>query len=550
MRSYDYIVIGSGSAGAVIAGRLAEGGAHRILLLEAGPSDRSLYIRMPAALGFPLKDDRFNWFYHTEPEPHLDGRRIYEARGRVLGGSSSINGMNWVRGNPRDYDAWAAMGCEGWSFAEVLPYFKRSETFDQGEDDFRGGSGPMRIETCRAENPLYHAFLSAAGEAGLAYTEDHNAYRQEGCHVTQRNVHGGLRWSTSKAYLEPHLDQPSLEVLTKAQVTKIRFSGSRAVGVDFTRGGAEETVEAEREVVLCGGAINSPQLLMLSGVGDADHLRAHDIGLVAHLPAVGRHLKDHVAAPVQFRAKKNVSVARQLTPAKRLWLGLEWYLFRKGLGATNFFEVGAFFRTDPEIEIPNVQLEFVPMLGEIQHGNVQLENGFQYFLSLMRPASEGRVALTSGDPLAHPAFVFNYLEAEGDCRQAVEAVRMTREIVAQSAWDELRGAEVTPGAEIRSDAEILAWLRQAAGTNYHPCCTCRMGNGGDSVVTAEGLVHGLEGLRVVDASILPEIVSGNLNAPVIMMAEKISDAILGRPALPAINYAYHRPKTAAAERGS
>jgi choline dehydrogenase len=546
MQSYDYIVIGSGSAGAVIAGRLAESERHRVLLMEAGPRDDSIYLRMPAALGFPLKDDRFNWYYHTEPEPHLDGRQIYEARGRVLGGSSSINGMNWVRGNPRDYDSWATAGCAGWSFAEVLPYFKLSEAYDKGENDFRGGSGPMRIETCRAENPLYHAFLGAAGDYGLHHTDDHNAYRQEGCHITQRNVHGGLRWSTAKAYLEPHAGRPSLEVLTKAQVTKIRFSGRRAVGVEFLRNGVEESAEAEREVILCGGAINSPHLLMLSGIGDADQLRGHDIELVGHLPAVGRHLKDHVAAPVQYRAKKEVSVAGQLTPARRLWLGLQWLLFRKGLGATNFFEVGAFFRTAPEIDIPNVQHEFVPMLGEIQHGNVQLENGFQYFFSLMRPESEGRVVLTSKDPTAHPAFVFNYLKSETDGRQAVEAVRMTREIVAQAAWDELRGPEVTPGADIRSDVEILAWLRQTAGTNYHPCCTCRMGNGEDSVVTTEGLVHGLEALRVVDASILPEIVSGNLNAPVIMMAEKIADAILGRPYLPAIELDYHRPKQEAA----
>jgi choline dehydrogenase len=542
MQTYDYIVIGSGSAGAVIAGRLAEAESHKVLLLEAGPRDKSIYIQMPAALGFPLMNDRFNWYYHTEPEPHLDGRRVYEASGRVLGGSSSINGMNWVRGNPWDYDNWAALGCEGWSYADVLPYFRRSETFDKGENAFRGGSGPMRIETSKAENPLYHAFLDAAGAYGIGYTEDHNAYRQEGCHVTQRNVHGGVRWSTSKAYLEPHSDRGSLEIRTKARVIKIGFSGRRATGVEYILDGSPMAAAAEREVILCGGAINSPHLLMLSGIGDADQLREHGIEAVAHLSAVGRHLKDHVAASVQFTVTKDVSAAGQLTAAKRLVLGLEWYLFRKGLGATNFFEVGAFFRTDPEIGVPNIQFEFVPMLSEIQHGNVELKNGFQYFLSLMRPVSEGRVSLRSADPLDRPDFGFNYLESDRDGRQLVAAVRMTREIIAQSAWDELRGVEVTPGADVGTDAEILAWLRQKAGTNYHPCRSCRMGTDEGSVVDTEGLVHGLEALRVVDASIMPEIVSGNLNAPIIMMAERISDAILERPALRAMDQDYHHPK--------
>ncbi len=541
MRSYDYVVVGSGSAGATMAGRLAESGRHRILLIEAGPRDDSIFLRMPAALGVPLNDDRFNWHYHTEPEPGLDGRRIYEARGRVLGGSSSINGMNWVRGNPGDYDNWAASGCEGWSFADVLPYFRRSETFDKGGNEFRGDSGPMRIETCRAENPLYHAFLAAAGQFGLGFTEDHNAYRQEGCHVTQRNVHGGVRWSASRAYLDPHAGRAALEVWTGTLVTGIRFEGLRAVGVACLRNGVEESVEAESEVILCGGAINSPHLLMLSGVGDADLLRTHDIAPVAHLPAVGRHLNDHVAVPVQYRARKEVSIARRLSRVGRLWIGMQWSLFRTGIGATNYFETGAFFRTAPELGIPNVQHEFLPLLGELQHGSVRLENGFQYILSLMRPKSEGRVFLTSKDPKAHPAFLFNYLEAESDRREAVDAVRLTRETIAQPAWDELRGAEVSPGERIRSDEEILGWLRRTAGTNYHPCCTCRMGGGEDSVVSTEGLVHGLESLRVVDASIMPEIVSGNLNAPVVMMAEKIADAVLGRPPLAPVELEYHRP---------
>jgi len=530
--TYDYVVIGSGSAGSVIAARLAEDAGRSVLLLEAGPSDRHIYIRMPAALGYPLMNDRFNWFYESEPEPHLGGRRIHEARGRVLGGSSSINGMNWVRANPWDYDNWAAAGNAGWSYAEVLPYFRKAETFDRGGNAYRGDSGPMRVETCRAENPLYHAFLRAGQDAGMALVDDHNAFRQEGVHVTQRNVGDGLRWSTSQGYIHAQPPKPNLTILTGARVLAIETSNRRAVRVRVRTAAGERGFEAERETILCGGAINSPQLLLLSGIGHADDLKAAGIRTVQHLPGVGRGLKDHVAAPVMFRATRNVSAARELTLLGRAWLGANWLLFRRGLGATNFFEVGAFLRTRDSEIIPNVQFEFVPMLGEFQHGNVKLENGFQYFMSLMRPKSAGRVWIDSADPMASPKFVFNYFEDPDDLQQCVEAVRAIRATVAQKGWDELRGAEVTPGPEVRTDDEIRAWLRRAAGTNYHPCCSCRMGSGEDAVVDAEGRVHGIEGLRVVDASIMPEIVSGNLNAPVIMMAEKIADRIRGRAPLP------------------
>jgi choline dehydrogenase len=540
---YDYIVVGSGSAGSVVARRLAEESRNSVLLLEAGPVDSSIYIRMPAALGFPLANDRFNWYLHTEPEPGLDNRKIYEARGRVLGGSSSINGMNWVRGNPWDYDNWEASGLRGWSYAHVLPYFRRAETFDRGSNRYRGGSGPMKIETCAAENPLFQAFLRAGVEAGYPQIDDHNAFRQEGIHITQRNVGRGLRWSTSQGYLHELGIPVNLDVVCGAVARRIKFAGTRATGIEVAAADQTGSVEAEREVILCGGAIHSPHLLMLSGIGDATQLKQLGINPVVDLPSVGRNLRDHVAAPVQYRATKNVSAAKELGTVGRLKLGLNWLLFKRGLGATNFFEVGAFIRTREDTHVPNVQFEFVPMLGEFQHGDVKLENGFQYFFSLMRPTSVGSVELRSANPADPPKFQFNYLTTEQDRRDAINAVKEIRRIIAQPAWSEFRGAEVTPGAEVQTDEQILAFLRQTAGTNYHPCCSCRMGTDDQAVVGVDAKVRGLNNVRVIDASILPEIVSGNLNAPVIMMAEKLSDTILGRTPLAPDAAPYYDPRT-------
>ena len=540
-RRYDYIVVGAGSAGAVIAARIAEQSNLTVLLLEAGPRDNSILIRMPAALAYPLMDDRYNWYYHSEPEPHLGMRSIYEARGRVLGGSSSINGLNWVRGNPKDFDDWAAGGSIGWSYADCLPYFKKSESFDRGANAYRGGAGPMRIETCAARHRFFEAFLAAGEQAGHALIDDHNAFRQEGIHITQRNVHGGVRWSTAVGYLHAAGAGSNLDVRTEARATRINFDRSRAVGVEVRSRSGTHQVAADREIILCGGALNSPQLLMLSGVGDGDHLREHDIPLVQHLPGVGRGLRDHVAAPVQYGEQGRASMASDLGPIGRLKVGLEWILFKSGLGATNFFEVGAFIRTRESEAVANMQIEFVPLLGEIQHGGTTLTNGFCYFMSLMRPSSEGQVWLASADPMAPPKFRFNYLATSSDRAQAVEAIRAIREIVAQKAWDPYRGREIEPGPEVESEMDIGLWLQKAAGTNYHPCRTCRMGRGSLAVTDEAGRVHGVENLRVVDASIMPEIISGNLNAPVIMMAEKIAATILGQPPLPADPQPYYRP---------
>jgi choline dehydrogenase len=529
---YDYIIIGSGSAGSTLAGRLGEDASCRILLIEAGPSDRSLQLQMPAALGVPLTSRRFNWYYESEPDPNLGGRRIYEARGRVLGGSSSINGMNWVRGNPWDYDNWAALGLARWSYAQCLPYFKRAESFDQGANSYRGGSGPMRIETCPAEGELYQAFLQAGLEAGYGRTEDHNAFRQEGMHVTQRNVHGGVRWSTSRAYIDSAGPRPNLTILTDTRVTRIELSNKRAVRVHGQSARGPVSFEVGRELILAAGALNSPQLLLLSGIGDGDALRELAIPVQVHLPAVGSNLTDHVAFSVQCETAGRVSLAGKLGRLGRARIAAQWLLFKNGLGATNYFETGAFIRTDAAIKIPNLQFEFIPLVGDFQYGRVELTEGFQYFFALMRPTSRGRVWLASADPEAAPKFVFNYLSTEADRREAIAAVKSVRHILAQPGWRRYLRRELSPGPDIASDDSLLAFLCCTAGTQYHPCGTCRMGMDAQSVVDEAGRVHETDNLRVIDASIMPSIVTGNLNAPVIMMAEKLADEIRGRPPLP------------------
>jgi choline dehydrogenase len=537
---YDYVIIGSGSAGSTLAGRLAEDPGTRVLLIEAGPVDRSIQIQMPAALGMPLQSQRFNWYYHSEPDPHVGNRRIYEARGRVLGGSSSINGMNWVRGNPWDYDNWAAMGLKGWSYAEVLPYFRRAETFDKGANRYRGDAGPMRIETCPAEGELFQAFLQSGVQAGYERVEDHNAFRQEGMHITQRNVHGGIRWSTSRAYIQQAGPRANLSVLTDTRVTRIELSNKRAVRVHGRGKSGAISVEVGKELIISAGTLNTPQLLLLAGIGDGADLKRLAIPVQVHLPGVGRNLTDHVAASVQYLAKGNFSIATQLGAFGRGKIAAQWMLFKNGLGRTNFFETGGFIRTDDAIKVPNLQYEFIPVVGDFQHGSVKLANGFQYFFALMRPTSRGRVWIDSADPMAAPKFVFNYLSTEEDRREAVASVKITREIIRQSAWDSYREREVTPGPAVASDDELLAHLRQTVGTQYHPASSCRMGHDPDSVVDEDGRVHETDNMRVVDASIMPQIVSGNLNAPVIMIAEKLADSIRGRPPLPPEPAPYYR----------
>ena len=527
-KEYDYIVVGAGSAGCVVANRLSEDGATTVLLLEAGPRDGSIILRMPAALGLPLESRRFNWGFVSEPEPGLEGRTSDQHRGRVLGGSSSINGMVFVRGNPLDFEAWAALGLPEWSYSHCLPYFKKMETFEKGADEYRGGEGPLHVHLCRAQNPLYQAFLGAGQDYGLPLSEDQNGYRQEGVNVAQATTRRGERESTSVAYLGPARGRSNLTVVTDAHVAKIEVSGNRAEGVSFTTKSGPATANARAEVILSAGAFGSPQLLMLSGVGDANELKALGIAPKTNLPGVGRELQDHVAVPVQYTTRKSVSPTRELSRLGRLVVGARWFLARSGLGASNYFEVGAFFRGNASVAYPNLQHEFFPMIGEFYRGEARVMDGFQYFTSVMRPASRGRVSLRSADPLAPPKIQLNFLTERSDLDQMVEGIERTREMIAQRSWDELRGQEITPGADLSSRAELEPWIRANAGTGYHAVSTCRMGNDATAVTDREGRVHGLEQLRVIDASLMPRLVTGNTNASTIMIAEKLADVVRGR----------------------
>jgi choline dehydrogenase len=533
-KSYDYIIVGAGSAGCVLANRLSADPAVRVLLLEAGPKDRSIYIHMPSAFAYPLANDKFNWYYESEPEPYMNNRRMYCPRGRVIGGSSSINGMVYIRGHARDYDRWAQSGLTGWSYADVLPYFRKAETREKGGDAYRGDSGPLHVSTAKMDNPLYQAFIQAGVQAGYPFTEDMNGYQQEGFGVMDMTVRKGRRWSAAKAYLYPVMNRPNLTVELGALTTRILFEGRRAVGIEYARGGQTVQARADREVILSGGAINSPQLLMLSGIGNADELRKLDIPVIANRPGVGENLQDHLEIYVQYECTQPISLYPALKPWNQLKIGFDWLFFGKGIGASNLFESGGFIRSHAGIEHPNLQYHFLAIAISYDARKKPDRHGFQAHVGPMRPTSTGYVKLASNDPRAHPRIRFNYNQTESDRQEMREAVRLTREIFAQKAFDPYRGPEMAPGSHVQSDAEIDAFVREQAESAYHPSCTCKMGVETDpmAVVDAEGRVYEVEGLRVVDASIMPSIVSGNLNAPTIMIAEKMADAILGKPPLP------------------
>ena len=530
-KSYDFIIVGAGSAGCVLARRLSEQANTRVLVIEAGGSDNNILIKMPAAAAIAARDERFGWGYVGEPEPHLDGRSISAARGRVLGGSSSINGMVANRGNPRDYDGWAAAGLDSWSYAHCLPYFKKMETFSGGASRWRGADGPQHIETCPADQALDQAFLAAGREAGYAFSEDQNGEFHEGFHVAQSFTRRGKRCSTADAYLRPALARPNLTLMSRALVHRVVFSGQRAVGVEVEHAGRIERIEAEREVLLSGGAINSPQLLLLSGIGDPFHLNEHGIAVTAEVPAVGRHLEDHLIVPIQYATPPGVSPAHRFKGLGRFRIGLQWMLFKSGLGASTFCETGCFFKSSDDVTYANLQHEFYPVVAQMGESESNVAEGFMFSMGIMRPESRGRIALKSADPRVHPSMLFNYLDTENDRRVMIDGLHRTREMAAQRAFENLRGAEMSPGPEVQSDSEILAWLAAEGTTEFHPCSTCRMGVGDDSVTDGEGRVHGVDGLRVVDASIMPHNVTANLNAPVIMIAEKLADLIAGKPAL-------------------
>jgi choline dehydrogenase len=539
-RQFDYIVVGAGSAGCIVATRLSEDPHVDVLLIEAGGSDRSPIIAMPGALPFVYQSKRIGWGHQSGPEPELHGRTIDEKAGKVIGGSSSINAMIFNRGNPMDYDGWADDGLHDWDFAHCLPYFRKMETFEDGPSQWRGGDGPLRISRARAEHKLYDAFLHAGVEAGHEVTADHNGYRQEGMHIAQSFIHHGVRWSASRAYLRPALRRPNLHVLKRASVRRVLFENGSAVGVEVNHRGSTRTVACTREVIVSAGAVNTPRLLMLSGVGDPDELRRHDISVIAAVREVGRNLQNHPGVDIQFATDHKDSLTAEIDGWGRAKLAADWLVRRQGLGVTNFFEAGAFLRGRDDVDFPNLQYEFLPLTRKLVNGQLVPVPGFQVWVDLSRPESRGSVTLRSADPDAAPLTVFNHFKSRQDMADLVAAVRQTRELVAQPSLARYCRAELNPGPDVATDADIEAFIRKAAGTSYHPSGTCRMGVDDDAVVDSEGRVKAVSGLRVVDASIMPKVITGNLNAPVMMMAEKIADRIRSAEPLPASDAAYYK----------
>jgi choline dehydrogenase len=539
--NFDYVIVGAGSAGCVLADRLTADGRRRVLLLEYGGSDRSIFIQMPSALSIPMNMEKYNWFYHTEPEPHLDGRRMHTPRGKVLGGSSSINGLVYIRGNAEDFEGWSAQGAAGWAYRDVLPYFRRAETREEGGNEYRGGGGKLRTRYGSVSNPLHAAWLAAGREAGYPSTADVNGFQQEGFGRMDMTVADGRRCSAANAYLRPAMRRPNLKVLTHALATRVLFEGRRATGLEYRRGGAVHRVRINQELILSGGPINSPQLLKLSGIGPAAELRAHGIAVTHDLPGVGENLQDHLEFYFQVACKEPITLYSSINPWSRALIGARWLLRKDGLGATNHFETCAFIRSRPGVPYPDIQYHFLPMAVAYDGSSLAQEHGFQAHVGPMRSKSRGWVRLASADPQDKPRIMFNYLSEADDRSEMRACVRLTREIFAQAAFDRYRGREIQPGSEVRTDEQIDAFIRAKVESAFHPSCSCKMGGPQDpmAVVDPDTRVHGLEGLRVVDSSIMPSIPTGNLNAPTIMLAEKAADHILGRGMLPAENAPFH-----------
>ncbi|HVF08131.1 MAG TPA: choline dehydrogenase [Actinomycetota bacterium] len=544
---YDFVIVGGGSAGSALANRLSSDPSNRVLVLEAGRPDYiwDVFIHMPAALAFPIGSRFYDWKYESEPEPHMGGRRVYHARGKVLGGSSSINGMIFQRGNPMDYERWASdPGMETWDYAHCLPYFKRMERCLAADrnDEYRGHAGPLVLERGPATSPLFGAFFEAVQQAGYQLTDDVNGYRQEGFAPFDRNVHNGRRLSAARAYLHPVSSRPNLTVETRAFVTRVLFDGTRAVGVEYARGrdGSPKRAMAG-DVVLCGGAINTPQLLQLSGVGNAGDLEAVGVHVVHDLPGVGEHLQDHLEVYVQYACTQPVSIAPGMKMWRRPFIGAQWLFFRSGLGATNHFEAGGFARSNEDVDYPNLMFHFLPIAIRYDGSSPAGDHGYQVHIGPMYSDARGSITLKSSDPRVHPALRFNYLSTDQDRREWVEAIRVARGILTQPAFDPFNGGETSPGPGVETDEEILAWVAKDAETALHPSCTARMGVDDMSVTDPLTMkVHGLEGLRIVDASVMPYVTNGNIYAPVMMTAEKAADLILGNTPLDPEKVEYYR----------
>ena len=554
MSDYDFIIVGAGSAGCALAYRLSENRDANVLLLEAGGSDGSVFIQMPAAFFMNLKRKSVNWNYETQPEPYLGGRVVACPRGKVLGGSSSLNGMAYVRGHALDFERWAGISLPSWSYAHVLPYYKRMESFSGGANEYRGGNGPFNVTAPDTAGPLWEAFIGACTQAGFPSSNATNGFQQDGFGTMEQSIHQGRRWSTANAYLKPARDRPNLRVRTRCFTTRILMNGTRATGVEVIHAGRVERINASREVILSGGASNSPQLLMVSGLGPANHLRDHGIDVVLDLPGVGQNMQDHYDVHLQQACTQPVSIGPALRPLPMAAIGLKWLLSRSGLGATNHFHAGGYIRSRPGLKQPDVQLSMVPMAVSmssatghgrkiigLKGGSLAAEHGFQIQIMPLQSYSRGRLQLRSKDPAVPPSLLFNYMKADEDRLMLRNGIRAARRIFSQSAFDPFRGEEIAPGADVQSDDALDEFCRQNGKPTHHPCGTCAMGeNDPLAVVDEQAKVHGVEALRVIDASILPFVLSGNINAPTIMLAEKLSDAVLGRDPLPPQHQPWYR----------
>ena len=532
MPEADFVIVGSGSAGAAMACRLSEDGRNTVIVIEYGGTDIGPFIQMPAALSFPMNMRRYDWGFSTEPEPHLGGRVLATPRGKVLGGSSSINGMVYVRGHARDFDHWADEGAAGWSFADVLPYFKRMENSEGGENGWRGTDGPLHVQRGPQRNPLYAALIEAGRQAGFELRQDYNGAKQEGFGPMEQTIHRGRRWSAANAYLRPALKRQNVS-LVNGFARRVVIENQRAVGVEIEARNRIQVVKARREVIIAASSINSPKLLMLSGIGPAAHLKEHGIDVVADRAGVGSNLQDHMELYIQQESLQPITLYSKLNLFSKALIGAEWLLFKTGLGASNHFEAAAFLRSAPGVDYPDIQYHFIPVAIRYDGKAAARAHGFQAHVGPMRSKSRGSVTLRSPDPWEQPSIRFNYMSHPDDWSEFRHCIRLTRAIFSQPAFDLYRGREISPGAEVESDDQLDAFIRDHAESAYHPCGTCRMGRADDptSVVDPECRVIGVDGLRVADSSIFPTITNGNLNAPSIMVGEKASDHILGRQPL-------------------